>query len=169
MWSFPVAHEHGVGVALLVPQRLGPGDPKGSFHHKARSVAPGMGRSIGFGAPLTVRWMACLPTRNGHARNDSDPSGLLEHGPDRQRAPVWVLRGAAFHLWSPRCLSPDMSWAYHMHSSGKQARAKCTRLAAPASQIGHQEPRATTCIVQAKPEKQPTLRNEGSMMEKVSF
>ena len=55
------------------------------------ALAPGarcrVGRSVGSGAPEAVQWTACVPSRKNNARNISDPSGMLEQGPDRQRAP----------------------------------------------------------------------------------
>ena len=55
------------------------------------ALAPGarcrVGRSIGSGAPEAVQWTACVPSRKNHAMNVSDPSRMLEQGPDRQRAP----------------------------------------------------------------------------------
>ena len=51
------------------------------------ALAPGArcpsGRSVWSGAPQAVQWTAKLR----HARNISDPSRVLEQGPDRQRAP----------------------------------------------------------------------------------
>jgi hypothetical protein len=55
------------------------------------ALAPGArcpsGRSMGSGAPQAVQWTACVPSRKWHARNISNPSRVLEQGPDRQRTP----------------------------------------------------------------------------------
>ena len=70
------------------------------------ALAPGarcrVGRSVESGAPGTAQWTACVPSRNGHARNISDPSRSVGAGAGSSARSCLLLRGGVFHQWSLR-------------------------------------------------------------------